>query len=631
MPPAGENRPTAAEQRQLFEWIKSGAFAIDLQNPDPGRATLRRLNRIEYRNTVRDLLGVRFDATEQFPPDDSGYGFDNIGDVLSMSPLLMEKYLAAAETVVARALPAANPGDEQGDKERRGRRRNERRVLIDGPAPEDADARNDYARKIIAAFARRAYRRPVEQAIVDRLLRIARPAGDAEEPFETQISRGLVAILASPRFVFRIDEAAPGGEVERYPLVDEYTLATRLSYFLWSTMPDDELMRLAAEGELRKQLPQQVTRMLKDGRSSALVENFAGQWLRSRDIEQVNIEPLAALDLQQQFDRLEREQQRLRGGRNRRRARGENAEQRSEKQPADENQAEQERERQARAAEIRAELERLRKLRDMFTYNLRRAMRRETEMTFEYVMREDREVAELIDGNYTFLNEELARHYGIDGVTGDEMRRVELPPDSPRGGVLTQGTILAVTSNPTRTSPVKRGQYILENILGTPAPPPPAPVPTLEESVEKIRGHEPTLREALELHRREPLCIACHARMDPLGLALENFNALGMWRTGPAGRPIDPSGRLLSGEEFADVSQLKKVLADDHRLDFYRCLTEKMLTYALGRGLDYHDQHTVDQIVERLEKNGGRLSELLSGIIESAPFQKMRRRDAASE
>jgi hypothetical protein len=228
------------------------------------------------------------------------------------------------------------------------------------------------------------------------------------------------------------------------------------------------------------------------------------------------------------------------------------------------------------------------------------------------------------------LNEELARHYGIDGVSGREMRRVELPPDSPRGGLLGQGTLLVVTSNPTRTSPVKRGQYMLENILGTPAAPPPAPVPPLEQSVEATRRREPTLRAAMELHRRDPLCTSCHARMDPLGLALENFNALGMWRSEENGRPIDPSGQLLTGEEFAGLHELKQVIATKHRLDFYRCLTEKLLTYAIGRGLDFSDEHTIDQIVARLDASGGRFSALLAGIIESAPFQRMRRSTASA-
>jgi hypothetical protein len=274
---------------------------------------------------------------------------------------------------------------------------------------------------------------------------------------------------------------------------------------------------------------------------------------------------------------------------------------------------------------LRAEFRRFREIRDMFGGELRRAMRRETEMCFEHVVREDRSVLELVDSNYTFLNEQLARHYGIEGVNGREMRRVELPEGSPRGGVLTQGTLLVVTSNPTRTSPVKRGLYILNNILGTPAPPPPANVPPLEAAGAAISGHEPTVRELQEQHRRDPLCSSCHARMDPLGLALENFNAMGMWRDSEHERPIDASGTLLTGEEFQDIRDVKRIILNERRADFYRCVTEKLLTYALGRGLEYYDEHTVDQIVERLEREEGKFSALLLGVIESAPFQHRRR------
>jgi hypothetical protein len=258
------------------------------------------------------------------------------------------------------------------------------------------------------------------------------------------------------------------------------------------------------------------------------------------------------------------------------------------------------------------------------TGDLRRAMRLETEMLFDHILRNDRSLLELIDCDYTFLNERLARHYGIDGVSGDRMRLVRLPKDSPRGGVLTQGTVLTVTSNPDRTSPVKRGLFILDNILGTPPPPPPPDVPPLEEATAGLKGRPATLRESLKAHRAEPLCSSCHNRMDPLGLALENFNALGRWRDKEQGQPIDATGELITGEPFRNVRDLKRILASSRRLDFYRCVTEKMLTYALGRGLEYPDVQTVDEIVAALEKSGGRPSVLLRGVIESVPFQKRR-------
>jgi hypothetical protein len=257
---------------------------------------------------------------------------------------------------------------------------------------------------------------------------------------------------------------------------------------------------------------------------------------------------------------------------------------------------------------------------------LRKAMKQETEMLFAHVLREDRSVLELVDSDYTFLNERLAKHYALTNlnVNGNEMRLVNLPENSPRGGLLTHGSVLVVTSNPTRTSPVKRGLFVLDNVLGLPPPPPPADIPLLEESEKEFKGKDPTLRQVLEIHREKPLCASCHNRMDPLGLALENFNALGMWREKERGQPIDAAGKLMTGESFQDIREVRRVLATKHRQDFYRCLTEKLLTYALGRGLEYYDVETVDQIVARLESENGRFSALLMGVVESAPFQMRR-------
>jgi hypothetical protein len=263
--------------------------------------------------------------------------------------------------------------------------------------------------------------------------------------------------------------------------------------------------------------------------------------------------------------------------------------------------------------------------------DLRLAMQRETEMFVASIIHEDRPVTELIDSNYTFLNEKLAKFYGISGVVGSDMRRVTLPSDSPRGGVLTNGSSLVVTSNPDRTSPVKRGLFVLENFLGTPPPPPPANVPALEASERDFKGHEPTLRESLQLHREKPLCASCHNRMDPIGLAFENFNAMGKWRDSERKQQIDSTGKLVTGETFNSVSELKHILATDHKLDFYRCLTDKLLTYAVGRGTEYYDAETKDQIVQRLQSENGRFSALLMGVIESAPFQKMRTEATSTE
>jgi len=432
--------------------------------------------------------------------------------------------------------------------------------------------------------------------------------------------------------LFRLEEPVTGVPRQATSaLVDEYSLASRLSYFLWSTMPDDELIGLASRGQLRKNQTSQIKRMLSDTRSEAFVQNFTGQWLQNRDIEGATIDARVVLARDTGQERQMRQQQ------EEFRARFANANAATNQAGLTNGLANQLngtnrfggtnqfagsggtngfRGNRQRFFQPRVQLDRPVKL----------AMQSETEMYFAHVVREDRSVTELIDSDYTFLNDKLATFYGITNVTGSEMRRVTLPADSPRGGVLTHGSVLVVTSNPDRTSLVKRGIFILSNILGTPTPPPPANVPALEAAEKdfKDKDHEPTLRESLAAHRNEPLCNSCHVRMDPIGLAFENFNAMGMWREKERGQTIDGAGKLVTGESFNGVSELKKILARDHRMDFYRCLTEKLLTYALGRGLEYYDTETMDLIVHRLDQENGRFSALLAGIIESAPFQKQR-------
>jgi hypothetical protein len=623
MPPKGEQRPTKVEQQRLFDWIELDAFGVDPADPDPGHVTLRRLNRIEYRNTIRDLMGIDYDTTDEFPADDSGYGFDNVGDALSVSPLLIEKYLNAAEAIVAEAVPTKEVSDRVVKAYEQ-----YRRFFFRGPAPKDAEKRDAYSSEVLERFARRAYRRPVDKETIGRLVALAKASYSAPgQTFEAGLARAMVAVLSSPRFLFRVETAATDSDGQRFPSIDEYALASRLSYFIWSTMPDDELTQLAERGELRTSLAVQVQRMIKNPRAKSLADNFAGQWLRARDIETMEIEPIGALGLARELDRLQRELWKMRHEHHRR-----------EKDSAAEKTADAKKDENAKhdagwqdREKVRAEHRRLVGLTGMFTRELRRSMRDETLAYFDYVARENRDVTELIDSNYTFVNETLAKHYGIEGVKGNHTRRVELPAGSPRGGVLTQGTFLGVTSNPSRTSPVKRGLFLLDNILGSPPPPPPpANVPILEAARDSIADHEPTIREAQERHRREPLCKACHARMDPLGLAFENFNAMGMWRDKEQGLPVDASGELMSGEKFSGIRELKTIIKDQHRLDFYRCLSEKLLTYALGRGLEYYDEHTVDLIVQKLDHRQGKFSALLMGIVESAPFQKQRRAKAVA-
>jgi hypothetical protein len=475
--------------------------------------------------------------------------------------------------------------------------------------PADAPGRRAYARELLGRFARRAFRRPADARTVDRLTALAEQTyAQPGRTFEAGVAQAMVAVLASPRFLFLEERAEPDADRYGYAQIDEYSLASRLSYFLWSSMPDAELIRLADEGRLRANLSAQLARMLKDHRAEALVKDFAGQWLRTRDITGWPIEERAVFARETAPDQ----------NRERLRKRYHELADRSEKDLTPQEKEE--------LANIRAERIKLfrRPLKAELNYEMRSAMRSETEDVFSYVLREDRSLLELLDSDYTFLNERLARLYGITNVVGSEMRLVHLPPDSPRGGVITEASVLVVTSNPTRTSPVKRGVFILDNILGTPSPPPPPNIPPLEDAAKGLTNPAPSLRETLAAHRQQPLCASCHNRLDPLGLALENFNALGMWREKEFNQPIDSSARLITGEEFANIKELKRILVTNHAGDFYRALTEKLLTYALGRGLEYYDVETVDQIVSRIEKSNGRPSALLAGVVESAPFQKCR-------
>jgi hypothetical protein len=692
MPPAKDPQPPVEKREKLLRWIETAVFKVDPKNPDPGRVTIRRLNRAEYENTIFDLLGVKFDADDAFPADDTGYGFDTIGDVLTISPLLMEKYVEAAQEIVsdavaetgpriptiylsadrfrvgpdkkktAKYLPFADPatasatqkiehpgrykatvmmraqgsneatshtakvalavdgkpagsmkvgwefrkeikftgevdlkkGDiglaldiTPGDPPREGEKqlnlvvayvslygpldgshleypKEYYRVFPDGPPPADATARAAYARKILRLLADRAFRRPVDEPTLKRLVALAESL--SSQPgvnFEGGIGHALTAILASPRFLFRAEIQPEPNNAGRTVPVDEFALASRLSYFLWSSLPDDELLGLARDGKLRANLRAQVDRMLADARSRRFVSNFVGQWLQTRDVEGINVDVKKFLGL-----------------------------------PNDE------------AYRV-------------FNQKLREAMRDETELLFVHLLAENRSVLDLLTADYTFLNEQLASFYGIPDVKGTEMRKVALRPEFHRaGGILTHASTLVVTSNPTRTSPVKRGLFVLENILGTPAPPAPPNVPELEQPGK--RGAKQTMREMMAAHRAQPLCASCHARMDPLGFALENFTPLGTYRDQDAGKPIDTAGQLITGEKFSNVADLAQVLATSRRDDFYHCVTEKLLTYAIGRGLEYYDTVTVNQIASALKTDNGAMRTLIYGIVESAPFQKRR-------
>ncbi len=529
MPPEGKPKPTAKELQTITAWIEQGLAAVDCtKNKNPGRVTIRRLNRIEYKNTIRDLMGIDFRPADDFPADDVGYGFDNIGDVLTLSPLLLERYLDAAEKIV-----------EQACKDPKFRQR-----YLAQPKDKKKRAQEEIVRGWIESFARRAYRRPVTVEEVTRLMNFVELAAQKKQDQDKGLQLAFKAVLCSPHFLFRVEGDHAKGI---YP-ISEYELASRLSYFLWSSMPDQPLFELAGAGCLRKELENQVRRMLKDSKARALTENFAGQWLNLRLLREFNPDPTSF---------------------------------------------------------------------PTFNEKLRDAMQTETEMFFETIVKEDRSILDFLDGDFTFVNDVLARHYGIAGIKGSQFQRVKLTGEE-RGGVITQASILAVTSNPTRTSPVKRGKWILENILGTPPPPPPPDAGELPEDKAELKG---SLRQRMEMHRSKAICASCHQRMDPLGFALENYNAIGAWRTKDGKFPVDNSGTLPTGQSFKGPKGLREILKSK-QADFRKCLTEKMLTYALGRGLEYYDRCAVDEICQALVKNQDRFSTMIVAIVKSDPFQK---------
>lgn len=529
MPPSNAPQPSPEQRDQLAAWLHHTLNNVDesLLPRDPGRAPIRRLSRLEYNYTVQDLFGVTSRPADRFPADGGGgAGFDNNADTLFIPPILMERYLEAASEILTEAKPerlfVARPG--QG---------------LSKPAA---------ARRILEHFAFGAYRRPVEKAEIDRLLRLYHVAAKRGDSFEESVRFALKAALVSPNFLFRVEADRKGDA----PLpVSDYELATRLSYFLWASMPDEELFRLAGQGRLRdpKTLEQQTLRMLRDPKARRMAESFSSQWLKIKDLY-TSAHPDPG------------------------------------KYPA-------------------------------YTPALRDAMYQETVAFFHSLIRENGSLLSLIDADYTYLNEELANYYGIAGVRGPDMRRVRLP-DRTRGGVLTMGSVLTVTSYPQRTSPVLRGKWVLEEILGAPPPPPPPNAGALSPDDAPREGF--TFRQRLEQHRKKPECASCHNRMDPIGFGLENFDAAGRWRRDIGGVPVDATGVLATGETFEGPVELKKVLMT-RRDDFIRNLTEKMLAYALGRGLEPYDLPTVRRITQAVQRDNYRSSTLILEIVKSYPFQ----------
>ncbi|MEP6714146.1 MAG: DUF1592 domain-containing protein [Terriglobia bacterium] len=676
MPPKGIPRPPQEKMTALVTFVQGEFEKADAAvKPDPGRVTARRLNRNEYRNTIHDLLAVDFRADKTFPTDDSGYGFDNISDILAISPVLMEKYLSAAETIASRAMGAdplpKKPIEASADLKTKTLRRLDfstveatQRVDFDGdytvrfgfPGERTADAKpvkmgfwmdgqllktievemkpsklvyfnpfsdaefkvylpegdhlfragfidddfvktlkdakeaysdkkNKYigsitfvgpfastvekasrkkilicdpktgqacVQKIVANLAHHAYRRPVTPAEVAGLMKFVAMAKAQGQSTEQGIQLALEAMLVSPQFLFRTERDANPTDPEKSHRVSDVELASRLSYFLWSSMPDDELLNVAEAGKLKDAtvLDAQVRRMMTDKKAAAFADNFAGQWLEIRNLDSIKPDPV--------------------------------------KFPA-------------------------------WTPELKEAMRTETNMFFQDVLTENRPISDFINAKYTFLNEMLAKYYGIDGVKGPDFRRVDLTTDQ-RGGILAQGSVLAVSSYPSRTSPTIRGKYILNNILGTPPPPPPPDVPALDDS--KV-GAEVSLRKQLEAHRANPVCASCHSKMDVLGFGLENYDAIGKWRTADGKFPIDISGSLPNGKSFQTAAGMRAILMDSMP-QISHCLIEKVMTYALGRGMQAYDNRTIEQINKSMAADGYHFQTMIFEVVHSLPFQSRR-------
>lgn len=686
MPPADAPAPDPSARAAFVEALEGALDAASAAAPNPGRPPAHRLNRAEYSNAVRDLLHLDLDIAAMLPVDDSGYGFDNIADVLTLSPALLDRYMFAARRISRLAVgsgPAKREKDifvrnresgfreaghaptsrqdlpigaadgaairyyfpfsgsyaisvalDQGDSRtayeqhdlrarveagmrtlavsllgefsrpeasrpgnevvaerphppidiRLDGRRLElthlpdtskpykiRWISIEGPfepeGPGNTPSRRKIfscrpagpaeqrpcAERILSSLARQAYRRPIESGDLSALMSMY-DIGSERDGFEGGIEQAIRALLVAPSFLFRIEQDPAGAGPDSVHAISDIELASRLSFFLWSSLPDDALLKAAEQGQLSHpgEIERQVRRMLRDRRATALVGNFAGQWLELRKVAR------------------------------------------------------------AKPDEV---------LFPTFDADLRFAMRRETELFFWDILSNNRSVLELLDSDRTFLNDRLAEHYGLPGVHGPQFREVRLE-DPRRGGLLGHGSILTVTSYPNRTSVVIRGKWVLDNLFGMPPPPPPPDIPELEEAAQD--GKERTLRELMVAHSRSPTCASCHVRMDPIGFALENYDAIGRWRKMDGDAEIDPSGSLPGGVAFDGPEELKHVFSTVFRDAFVKTVAEKLLTYAIGRGLEYYDRAAVRKIARDAKQSGFRLDDMVVSVTKSMPFQMRR-------
>lgn len=555
MPPESAPQPTDADRETLLAALHAEVVAFDYATiDDPGFEPLRRLTHTEYRNTLRDLFGADLNPTRGFTEEMAGgSGFDNSANTLFLQSSLMERYIVAAERAVEEGIPETPTTAEH--------RTIRETVLFDGE-PE----------QILRRWLDRAYRRPATEGEVTQAVMQYQQARSAGQNRLEAIKAVLAATLISPKFLFRAEAAPRGPDAEP---VGQFELASRLSYFFWATMPDQELFDLARAGRLSEPevLRAQLDRMLADPKADTLATVFAAQWLGFGQVG--NRVRLGPIDF------------------------------------------------------------------PWCTDSLMDAMRAESSLFFMTLLREDRPIGELIGADYTFINQELAETlYGMDGVEGPEMRRIRLD-DPNRGGLLGQGSILAVTSNYNQTSPVKRGHWILDTLLGTPPPPPPPNAGVFDQEVGNQK--DLTFREKLAMHSSNESCRSCHAKIDPLGFSLENFDYFGRWRDDYVFRvrikkaddpnvdsdsnfrkvvkPIDTAGKLPEGAEFVGPSGLKQALLENRRDDLVRQVVSKMLAYALGRQLEYYDEPAVRKIIADLEADDFRFQSLLRGIVESRPFR----------
>ena len=547
MPPVDYEAPDAARRAAFVDWIRQTIHrAVCDQGAQPGPPRVRRLNRHEHANTLRDLLNIRVNTSHGLPEEGAGgEGFDNASEVLFVSPIHAERYLEAGRAALDYALKDA-PSRQS--------------IIITQPAEDRTPA--EAAQAVLSSFLKRAFRRPVEAEELQDYLSLFERVFAEEADFILAIEQTLEAVLISPKFLFLWEEPARAGHLEP---VTQFELASRLSYFLWASMPDDRLLELAEQGRLHDEqvLREQVARMLhskiddqglrRDAKVREFASSFVEQWLGTRALGR---------EFQPDESVIKRFDAELVGG-----------------------------------------------------------MKYEPIFFFEELLSENRSLLELIDADFSYLNRRLASHYRIRGEFREQPKRVELPPDSHRGGVLTMGAVLAVSSLPHRTSPVLRGKWILETLLGTPPPPPPPDVQELDES--SAENLPRTLRERLELHRADPVCTSCHSMMDPLGFGLENFDAVGRWREEIDGQAVDAHGELPGGVQFEGPGELKQLLLE-RRDQLARNLTTKMMGYALSRQLSNEDHCVVEEIVAKLAENEYRMHTLVFEIVNSVPFRYKR-------